>query len=89
MIIFATIPVGLTGVALEHTFRVLFAKPAAAAVLLFINGLILLAAEALRRSALRRRPATVPLPVGMGAAGLAPPGARRPGRRRHRRRGAV
>src|SRR5215470_11073824 len=35
-------------------------------VLLFINGLILLAAEALRRSALRRRPATVPLPVGMG-----------------------
>src|SRR5215469_1115006 len=40
MIIFATIPVGLTGVALEHTFRVVFAKPAAAAVLLFINGLI-------------------------------------------------
>ena len=57
MIIFATIPVGLTGVALEHSFRVLFAKPAAAAVLLFINGLILLAAEAMRRSAIRRKPA--------------------------------
>ena len=55
MIIFATIPVGLTGVTLEHTFRVLFAKPAAAAVLLFINGLILLGAEALRRSAVRRK----------------------------------
>jgi undecaprenyl-diphosphatase len=55
MIIFATIPVGLTGVVLEHTFRVLFAKPLAAAVLLFINGLILLAAEALRRSAVRRK----------------------------------
>jgi undecaprenyl-diphosphatase len=55
MIIFATIPVGLTGVALEHTFRVLFAKPAAAAVLLFINGLVLLGAEALRRSAVRRK----------------------------------
>jgi undecaprenyl-diphosphatase len=55
MIIFATIPVGLTGVALEHTFRVLFAKPAAAAVLLFINGLILLGAEAMRRSAVRRK----------------------------------
>jgi undecaprenyl-diphosphatase len=55
MIIFATIPVGLTGVALEHTFRVLFAKPAAAAVLLFINGLVLLGAEALRRSAARRK----------------------------------
>jgi undecaprenyl-diphosphatase len=55
MIIFATIPVGLVGVTLEHTFRVLFAKPAAAAVLLFINGLILLGAEALRRSSVRRR----------------------------------
>jgi undecaprenyl-diphosphatase len=54
MIIFATIPVGLTGVVLEHTFRVVFAKPLAAAVLLFINGLILLAAEAMRRSAARR-----------------------------------
>jgi undecaprenyl-diphosphatase len=54
MIIFATIPVGLVGVALEHTFRVLFAKPAAAAVLLFINGLILLGAEAMRRSAVRQ-----------------------------------
>jgi undecaprenyl-diphosphatase len=54
MIIFATIPVGLTGVALEHTFRTLFAKPAAAAVLLFVNGLILAGAELLRRSALRR-----------------------------------
>jgi undecaprenyl-diphosphatase len=59
MIIFATIPVGLTGVALEHAFRVVFAKPEAAAVLLFVNGLILLGAEALRRSAARRRPARV------------------------------
>jgi undecaprenyl-diphosphatase len=57
MIIFATIPVGLTGVALEHTFRTLFAKPGAAAVLLFVNGLILLGAEALRRSAVRRKQA--------------------------------
>jgi undecaprenyl-diphosphatase len=54
MIIFATIPVGLAGVALEHTFRVLLAKPEAAAVLLFINGLILLGAEAMRRCAERR-----------------------------------
>ena len=57
MIIFATIPVGLTGVVLEHVFRVVFAKPAAAAVLLFVNGLILLGAEALRRSAVRRNSA--------------------------------
>src|SRR6516164_11664539 len=41
MIVIATIPVGLTGVALEHTFRTIFAKPIAAAVFLFINGLVL------------------------------------------------
>jgi undecaprenyl-diphosphatase len=52
MIAIATVPVGLTGVALEHVFRTVFAKPAAAAVFLFVNGLILLAAERLRR----RRP---------------------------------
>ena len=57
MIIFATIPVGVTGIALEHVFRVLLAKPEAAAVLLFVNGLILLGAEALRRSAVRRKQA--------------------------------
>jgi undecaprenyl-diphosphatase len=55
MIIFATIPVGVTGVALERVFRVLLAKPEAAAILLFVNGLILLGAEALRRSVARRR----------------------------------
>ena len=49
MIVIATIPVGLTGVALEHTFRTLLAKPTAAAVFLFINGLVLLGGEALRR----------------------------------------
>ena len=50
MIVLATIPVGLTGVALEHTFRTIFAKPAAAAVFLFINGLVLLAGERFRRA---------------------------------------
>jgi undecaprenyl-diphosphatase len=49
MIVIATIPVGLTGIALEHTFRTIFAKPVAAAVFLFINGLVLLAGERLRR----------------------------------------
>src|SRR5512140_2033618 len=38
MIVLATIPVGLTGLALEHSFRAIFAKPAAAAMFLFING---------------------------------------------------
>ena len=55
MIILATIPVGLTGLLLEHVFRTLFAKPLAAAVFLFSNGLILLGAEALRRASLRKQ----------------------------------
>ena len=72
MIIFATIPVGLTGVALEHTFRVLFAKPAAAAVLLFVNGLILLGAEAMRRSAVRRKQAAARAAAGRQPQAFAP-----------------
>ena len=55
MIIIATIPVGLTGVLLEHTFRTIFAKPTAAAIFLFINGLILFNGERVRR----RQPAQV------------------------------
>jgi undecaprenyl-diphosphatase len=51
LLVVATIPVGITGLALEHTFRVLFAKPLYAAVFLTINGLILLAGERLRRRA--------------------------------------
>jgi undecaprenyl-diphosphatase len=78
MIIFATIPVGLTGVVLEHTFRVLFAKPAAAAVLLFINGLILLGAEALRRSAVRRKQAGAQAGAGRPAQAFAPASAPAP-----------
>jgi len=66
MIIFATIPVGLTGILLEHVFRTLFAKPLVAAIFLFINGLILLGAEALRRSTARRKQAGA-----AGAAGVA------------------
>lgn len=49
LIIVGTIPVGITGLALEHTFRTLFAKPIAAAIFLTANGLILLAGERLRR----------------------------------------
>ena len=51
LLIIATIPVGITGLALEHTFRTLFANPLAAAIFLTINGLILLVGEVLRRRA--------------------------------------
>src|SRR6185503_3922853 len=49
MIILATIPVGLAGVALEHTFRTIFSKPILTASFLFVNGFILLAGERARR----------------------------------------
>jgi undecaprenyl-diphosphatase len=49
LIVVATIPVGVTGLLLEHTFRTLFAKPLAAAIFLTINGAILLAGERLRK----------------------------------------
>ena len=51
LIIFATIPVGILGVLLEHTVRVALAKPLAAAFFLVVNGLILLGAERLRKRA--------------------------------------
>ena len=75
MIVFATIPVGLTGVAFEHAFRTVFAKPGAAAVLLFVNGLILAGAELRRRSAARRRPARPAVPAGVAVRAAAAPAA--------------
>jgi undecaprenyl-diphosphatase len=56
LIIVATIPTGILGVALEHTVRVALAKPLAAALFLIVNGFILFAGErARRRSAERTR----------------------------------
>src|ERR1700722_7819699 len=49
MIIVATIPVGIAGVALEHLFRVVFSKPIPTALFLAANGVILFTAERLRR----------------------------------------
>ena len=47
----ATIPAGITGLALEHALRTQFAKPLAASIFLTVNGLILLAGEQVRRRA--------------------------------------
>jgi undecaprenyl-diphosphatase len=49
LIVLATIPVGITGLAFEHVFRTVFAKPVAASAFLLINGVILLAGERMRR----------------------------------------
>jgi undecaprenyl-diphosphatase len=51
LIVIATIPVGVTGLAFEHLFRTTFAKPVAASAFLIVNGLILLAGERARRAA--------------------------------------
>ena len=55
LLVVATIPAGITGLALEHALRTLFAKPLAAAVFLTVNGLILLAGERVRRRAAVRQ----------------------------------
>lgn len=49
LIVIATVPVGILGLALEHTFRTLFAKPLAAAIFLTCNAFILAAGEWFRR----------------------------------------
>jgi len=75
LIIIATIPAGVIGLALEHTFRTLFAKPEAAAIFLTVNGGILFTGEYLRRRAVARTAAvvaaggsqTAPLPDGQQA----------------------
>jgi len=51
MIILATIPVGIAGVAFEHAFRVIFGKPVYAAIFLAVNGVILIAGERYRTRA--------------------------------------
>jgi undecaprenyl-diphosphatase len=51
LLVVATIPVGIVGLAFEHSLRTLFAKPLAAAIFLVVNGVILFAGEALRKRA--------------------------------------
>jgi undecaprenyl-diphosphatase len=64
LLVLATIPVGVTGLALEHLFRTTLGRPVPAAAFLVVNGVVLLAGERLRR----REPA-VAVPVGVAAGG--------------------
>ncbi len=68
LLILATIPVGISGLLLEHTFRTVLGRPAPAAVFLMLNGVLLLLGERLRRS-----PAPVERPVAVGATAAGPP----------------
>jgi undecaprenyl-diphosphatase len=78
LIVVATIPVGLVGLALEHTFRVLFAKPEAAAIFLAVNGGILILGERYWRRE-RNRPAASAPPAAAAAAAAPVPPPRPPG----------
>jgi undecaprenyl-diphosphatase len=49
MLVLATIPVGLAGLAFEHTFRVVFGQAKWAAFFLIVNGVILVSTEKFRR----------------------------------------
>ena len=49
LLVAATIPVGVAGVALEHLFRTTLGRPVPAAVFLIVNGAVLYAGEVLRR----------------------------------------
>jgi undecaprenyl-diphosphatase len=65
LIVLATIPVGIAGLALEHVFRTTLGKPIPAAAFLVVNGLALYAGEVLRRGATR---AVAPVGAGGSAA---------------------
>ena len=54
LLVLGTIPVGVVGLVFEHTFRVRFGKPLSASIFLAVNGLLLLAAEQLRRRTANR-----------------------------------
>ncbi|MCO5969911.1 undecaprenyl-diphosphate phosphatase [Actinoallomurus soli] len=49
LLIAATIPVGVAGVALDHLFRTMLGKPTPVAVFLALNGLVIFAGERLRK----------------------------------------
>jgi len=51
LLVLGTIPAGVLGLLLEHPLRKVFASPQTAAAFLILNGLMLFAAEALRRRA--------------------------------------
>jgi len=80
MIILATIPVGIAGLALEHAFRVVFSKPIPTSLFLALNGVMLLWGERIRRNRLRAlavpgpaaMPRSVPVPGSVPEPGSVP-----------------
>ncbi len=70
LIVLATIPVGIAGLLLEHTFRTVLGRPMPAAAFLFANGLVLFLGEYLRRRAAPIGVGASSVPVGASAASV-------------------
>jgi undecaprenyl-diphosphatase len=69
LLILATIPVGISGLLLEHLFRTVLGRPEPAAAFLIANGVMLLLGERLRRKApVDVAPESVPVSVAGGPA---------------------
>jgi undecaprenyl-diphosphatase len=56
LLVLATIPVGVAGLLLEHTFRTVLSKPIPTAAFLVLNGVLLLVGEHLRRRSTTAEP---------------------------------
>jgi undecaprenyl-diphosphatase len=65
LLIVGTIPVGISGLLLEHLFRTTLGRPIPAAAFLIANGVVLYIGERLRR----RADTTAPVPATIGAGG--------------------
>jgi undecaprenyl-diphosphatase len=55
LLVIATVPAGVVGLALEHPLRVLFTKPLAASIFLTVNGVLLFFGEGVRKGAENRQ----------------------------------
>ena len=69
MLVLGTIPVGLVGLLLEHPIRTALGRPVPAAIFLVVNGLMLAAAERMRRAGTRPGAHDVPDGAGGGNGG--------------------
>lgn len=69
LLIVASIPVGVAGVALDHVFRTALGKPVPAALFLTLNGLVLFTVERLRGRRDQTTTAPRPIPVAQSQPG--------------------
>ena len=79
LLIVGTIPVGISGLLLEHLFRTTLGRPVPAAAFLSANGLVLYLGERLRRSGNDPKGVRSPAASGAGGPGAARDGAARDG----------